>query len=627
MSRSLAKQVGNVKIKEESLLVDIARCLQEGRGDNVGADAETIPSLFTVVFAGEFNSGKSTLINALCGKELLESGVLPTTDKITVLMAAEDNDGANGSSDSKTIGLDTGIVAQTELRLLPTAKFPILSDLCIIDTPGTNAILSLQHTSSTLRLLHDADLIVFVTSADRPFSESERQLLQTSIKPYRKRVVLVINKIDILERKQGDDHGQQTKQKVEEYVSEHASDLLGARPIVIPVSGRDALSWKQLGFVDSGNDANNSNLWKRSNFGTLENFLSDTLSASSKIKTKLSNPLGVAEGILLECKHEIERRQEELDVDVATLKLLRSDTEAWEKDMKSIIALHRSLISKEFSTRATQPSRVIDELTLIDQLKMGVGMGRDAFDRAWENANTTPISSAGKDPSSFANRLISITCECNETLVSRAKKQGEDQVEYLGKRVSVISTGLKGNNSKMIGRIDSPKFQRLGDELQASIKSVVEKATKHLPLESECADNVYTSLCRASLFSLLLMSSVLCSTTLWLGGMLDLSQEGILLTAILAMSGGTSLPLGSKYITRSFEKDWLSNASKLESRMDTLIDDALQRIKMHLSESISPYTRFVKAEEDALISLHKQMESGIADATRLRQQINKSCES
>lgn len=626
MSRSLAKEVGNVKIKEESLLVDIAKCLQEGRGDN--ADAETIPSLFTVVFAGEFNSGKSTLINALCGKELLESGVLPTTDKITVLMAAEDND---DGADSKTIGLDSktigGIVAQTELRLLPTAKFPILSDLCIIDTPGTNAILSLQHTSSTLRLLHDADLIVFVTSADRPFSESERQLLQTSIKPYRKRVVLVINKIDILERKQGDDHGQQTKRKVEEYVSEHASDLLGARPIVIPVSGRDALSWKQLGFVDSGNDVNNSNLWKRSNFGTLENFLSDTLSASSKIKTKLSNPLGVAEGILLESKHEIERRQEELDVDVATLKLLRSDTEAWEKDMKSIIARYRSDLVKEWSTRATIVQRVIDELTLIDQLKMGVGMGRDAFDRAWENANTTSISSEGKDSSSFANRLTSITSECSETLVSRAKKQGEDQIEYLGKRVSVISTGLKGNNSKMIGRIDTPKFQRLGDELQASIKSVVEKATKHLPAESECADNVYTSLCRTSLFSLLLMSSGLCSTTLLLGGMLDLSQEGILLTAILAVSGGSSLPLGSKYIIRSFEKDWLSNASKLESGMGALIDDALQRIKMHLSESISPYSRFVKAEEDSLLSLHKKMESGIADATRLRQQINKSCES
>ncbi|KAK1744745.1 mitofusin [Skeletonema marinoi] len=288
MSRSLAKQVGNVKIREESLLVDIAKCLQEGREEKLETSEDVIPSLFTVVFAGEFNSGKSTLINALCGnKELLESGVLPTTDKITVLMASE---------------------------------------------------------------------------------------------------VLVINKIDILERRQGDDHGQETKQKMVDYVQEHASDLLGASPIVIPVSGRDALSWKQL-----NRSSNNSNLWTRSNFGQLETFLSATLTASSKIKTKLSNPLGVAEGILLDCKHEIERRQEDLDVDVATLKLLRSDSEAFEKDMTSILDRHRSNINKEWTTRAQVVQRVLDELTLVDQLRIGIGMGRNTFDRAWENANMTHI--------------------------------------------------------------------------------------------------------------------------------------------------------------------------------------------------------------------------------------------
>ena len=629
MSRSLAKQVGNVKIREESLLVDIAKCLQEGREEKLETSEDVIPSLFTVVFAGEFNSGKSTLINALCGnKELLESGVLPTTDKITVLMASEGDSNSNNER-TKTIQVDTGVVAQTELRLLPTSSYPILKDLCIIDTPGTNAILSLQHTSSTLRLLHDADLIVFVTSADRPFSESERQLLQTSIKPYRKRVVLVINKIDILERRQGDDHGQETKQKMVDYVQEHASDLLGASPIVIPVSGRDALSWKQLqpGFVGSENESsNNSNLWTRSNFGQLETFLSATLTASSKIKTKLSNPLGVAEGILLDCKHEIERRQEDLDVDVATLKLLRSDSEAFEKDMTSILDRHRLNINKEWTTRAQVVQRVLDELTLVDQLRIGIGMGRNTFDRAWENANMTSVLSTAKESSSFSNKLISITSECSEALVSGAKKQGEDQIEYLGKRVSVISTGLKGNNSKMIGKIDTPKFQRLEDELQATIVPVIEKTTKHLPSDLECADNVYTSFCRASMLSSLLMSSGMCSTALTFGGFLDMSQGMLLCSATLTVAGVTSLPLGSRYIARSFEKEWMSNASKLENGLDALFSNAMQRINGHLSDAINPYTRYVKSEETSLISLHKEMESGIADANRLRGHINKACE-
>ena len=164
---------GNVDVKEESLLADIAR-LQRNVSSSSFMSMQPL-SLFTVVFAGEFNSGKSTLINALLGEELLEAGVLPTTDAITILMSNDDevqelsNENDKGTSsvlESSSIGLEN-VATHTQLHLLPTKKYPILSDLCLIDTPGTNAVQSLEHTSSTLRILHDADLIVFVTSADR----------------------------------------------------------------------------------------------------------------------------------------------------------------------------------------------------------------------------------------------------------------------------------------------------------------------------------------------------------------------------------------------------------------------------------------------------------------------------
>lgn len=281
-SRNLAKQVGNVTVREDSLLSEIVRLKNKQLGkvqsssqveiDTSGLNSPKVddefnqddlpPSLFTVVFAGEFNSGKSTLINAILGKELLESGVLPTTDAITVLMGHED---ASVAMNQTTDGhyLDTASSLPAQLHLLPTTQYPLLCDLCLIDTPGTNAIMSLQHTTSTLRILHNADLLIFVTSADRPFSESEKELLRTSI-TYRKRVLVVINKMDILER-HGGDHGDSAKNKVIEYVTEHASDLLGGRPVVIPVSGRDALSVKML-----GGRKDDDGLWKRCNFGTLE---------------------------------------------------------------------------------------------------------------------------------------------------------------------------------------------------------------------------------------------------------------------------------------------------------------------------------------------------------------------
>lgn len=56
-----------------------------------------------------------------------------------------------------------------------------LSDVCLVDTPGTNAIV-LEHGELTKRIIPRADLVIFLTSADRPFSESERNFLEVIAK-------------------------------------------------------------------------------------------------------------------------------------------------------------------------------------------------------------------------------------------------------------------------------------------------------------------------------------------------------------------------------------------------------------------------------------------------------------
>ena len=70
-----------------------------------------------------------------------------------------------------------------------------LRQCCIVDTPGTNAVIA-RHAQLTERIVPRADIIVFVTSADRPFSESERLFLST-IKSFHKKVVIVVNKTDL----------------------------------------------------------------------------------------------------------------------------------------------------------------------------------------------------------------------------------------------------------------------------------------------------------------------------------------------------------------------------------------------------------------------------------------------
>jgi GTPase SAR1 family protein len=60
-------------MEEVSLLIDAVKQLDE---------------LFLLVIVGEYNSGKSSVINALLGKKFLKEGVLPTTNEIILLRHA-----------------------------------------------------------------------------------------------------------------------------------------------------------------------------------------------------------------------------------------------------------------------------------------------------------------------------------------------------------------------------------------------------------------------------------------------------------------------------------------------------------------------------------------------------------
>jgi len=76
-----------------------------------------------------------------------------------------------------------------------TADVGVLRDVDIVDTPGTNAPIR-EHERLASEFGPRSDLVLFVTSADRPFTETERAFLQL-IRDWGKTIVIVINKMDI----------------------------------------------------------------------------------------------------------------------------------------------------------------------------------------------------------------------------------------------------------------------------------------------------------------------------------------------------------------------------------------------------------------------------------------------
>ena len=177
------------------------------------AAAAGLEQSFLLVVVGEFNSGKSSLLNALLGSEALLEGVTPTTDKVQILVHGQG-------------GITTEPDAFVVRRELP---YQFLEGVALVDTPGTNAVIR-QHQIITEGFLPRADLLLFLTSADRPFSESERQFL-TIAKAWSRKVVIVINKVDLLEN-------QTDRTAVLEFVKSNALATLGENPPIFMVSAR-----------------------------------------------------------------------------------------------------------------------------------------------------------------------------------------------------------------------------------------------------------------------------------------------------------------------------------------------------------------------------------------------------
>ena len=174
-----------------------------------------IDELFLLVIVGEFNSGKSAFINALLGERLLPEGVTPTTAQIHVLK----------------YGPETSRAQQGD-TLIVSAPVEWMQDVNLVDTPGTNAVIQ-QHQEITEDFVPRADLVLFVTSADRPFTESERAFL-ARIREWGKKIIFVLNKVDLFSN-------DEELAQVLRFMDENSRQLLGIEPRIFPISaGRSA---------------------------------------------------------------------------------------------------------------------------------------------------------------------------------------------------------------------------------------------------------------------------------------------------------------------------------------------------------------------------------------------------
>ncbi|WP_302496030.1 dynamin family protein [uncultured Flavonifractor sp.] len=196
---------------------------------------------FNVAIVGEFKRGKSTVINALLGKNILPVDVLPTTAtlnkityNVTPFVTVEYKDGRK-----EQIGIEeldnyvTKLTRESEERAKTIKEavvyYPInycKNGVTIIDTPGLNDDAAM--TEVTMSVLPTIDAALMVIMAQAPFSESERDFLESKIiTSDLGRVLFVVTGIDLLDEEDVDRVLENIKRRIQEHVLKKAESVYG----------------------------------------------------------------------------------------------------------------------------------------------------------------------------------------------------------------------------------------------------------------------------------------------------------------------------------------------------------------------------------------------------------------
>ncbi len=168
---------------------------------------------FTIVVSGEVNRGKSTLINAIIGRE-----ILPTFDKETTSQVFKIKNSENESfrvvyenGDVKTINqselieygtqvdkyelnTDTKRISYIE-ACVPIENLP--EGVTIVDTPGIGSTFK-QHTEIAKMFMQQADAIIYLCSAKHPIVKVDIDFIKNVILPIKTNpsVMFVMSKAD-----------------------------------------------------------------------------------------------------------------------------------------------------------------------------------------------------------------------------------------------------------------------------------------------------------------------------------------------------------------------------------------------------------------------------------------------
>jgi small GTP-binding protein len=523
---------------------------------------QQLDELFLLVVVGEFNAGKSALINALFGEALLETGVTPTTTRIQLLK--------HGESFARV-----AVDAEVDVLSVPA---PFLSEITIVDTPGTNAIYR-EHEAITREFLPRADLVLFVTSVDRPFTESERQFL-VLIREWGKKVVIVLNKTDILE-------SPQEVADIQDFIRDNAQSLLGFSPVVLPVSARLALRGKETG---------DNSLIAMSRLDELEFYIMTRLDEQRRIWLKLRNPLGVGQRLTEKYLQVIDERTNLLQTDAATMDNITQQLATYQDEMRKAFQLRLSDVDRELQAFENRGVAYLDEtmrlVRLFDLLR------QDKLEAEFREQVVADV------PRAVETRVEAITI----WLVARTEALWRMVMIRVGERKAAYAHQLLGDISTSFDLSRQSLIESARMVAQQALQTYDRQVESRRIAQSLQRAVASTALVEVGALSLGAALTVIATTT-------ALDITGVLAASTMAVLGLLVIPNRRRRLKSELRDKIATLRETLMTALTSEFEAEVSRSVQEIEMSISPYTRFIRSEQthwqeahDELVTIEKWLQ-------------------
>lgn len=550
LSKNQKKIFEDVRNTLTEVLTTAARSnLPEKASETLRDTLKTLEDRFLVVVVGEFNSGKSTFINALLNTEILETGVTPTTSLIHLLRYGEE---------ATTTPID-------DWGLLVNLPAPLLESISLVDTPGTNSVFS-DHAILTNWFFPRADLVLFVTSADRPFTESERIFLQ-AIREWGKKIIIIHNKADLIESTEDLKH-------VVDFIRDNAQRELKSQIPIITVSARTAMKARH---------ENDPELWKKSGYDELEKYIQEKLNEKSRFIYKMNAALGIGERLAQQ-----------------TLDLQKEEIQFYQEDLILIDSIQDQAASYKTDIEKEINRSLAEIRTIFSDIKKS---GNEYFEKLFKVKNIPNLVRKDKTKLEFQDQVLkSLPTDVERKtteLVEAIYVQEQRLTQFATRQIEKRKTQFPGN------AITSPDRTERTALLQKMQNSIDEMLTK---MQNDMAADIGIKHVQNAVTTALAIEV----SAIGIGAALTIIATtvatdilGIVAAFWIGISGFLVLPYYRKKSQREFEEQITEVEEKLIESLQSELNQEVQTQSHQMEQAISPFRQFV---QNALSRIGRQLQ-------------------